>query len=210
MSSKSSVKILLNPSAIKGKRVWDISIYLLLKEFYEYLKSQPLMDYKLGGIAVLSSSILYSLKVQNLFYEERQRSCRRASEVAEPFEPIRMPFRVDLKASDIDDLLLAFKSLILEVEMEGGKGEGLLRTVEEFPILDQETLLRMLKPVEDELIYRLEREGEIRFSCLIKGKDALEIARYFIVLLFLAQDGRLVLVQEEDDILIVGVERGGR
>ncbi len=204
-----SVKILLNPGALRRRKIWDISIYLLLKEFYEYLRSQPLIDYRLSGIAILTSSILYKLKVQNLFYEEKRRVYKRSAEVAEPIEPLRMPFRIDLQASDIDDLLLAFESLILEVEREkeGVKREALLGTVEEFPIFDQQTLLRMLKPLEEELVDRLEREGEIKFSDLIRGKGALEVARYLIVLLFLAQDEKIVLVQQDEDILIVGVER---
>ncbi len=203
-----SVKILLNPGALKRKRIWDISIYLLLKEFCEYVKSQPLIDYRLSGVAVLTSSILYKLKVQNLFYEERKRVYRRPAEVIEPMESLPMPFRIDLHASDIDDLLIAFESLILEVEREReGEREVLLRTVEEFPVFDQEILLRMLKPLEGELLKRLEKEGEISFTELIKGKDALELTRYFLLLLFLAQDEKVVLVQQDEDILIVGVER---
>ena len=151
-----SVKILLNPGALRRKRIWDISIYLLLKEFYEYVKSQPLIDYRLSGVAILTSSILYKLKVQNLFYEERRRVYKRPAEVVEPVESITMPFRVDLHASDIDDLLIAFESLILEVEREReGKKEPLLRTVEEFPTFDQETLLRMLEPLEEELLKKI-------------------------------------------------------
>jgi len=203
-----SVKILLNPGTLKRKRIWDISIYLLLKEFCEYVKSQPLIDYRLSGVAVLTSSILYKLKVQNLFYEERKRVYRRPAEVIEPMESLPMPFRIDLHASDIDDLLIAFESLILEVEREReGEREVLLRTVEEFPVFDQEILLRMLKPLEGELLKRLEKEGEISFTELIKGKDALELTRYFLLLLFLAQDEKVVLVQQDEDILIVGVER---
>lgn len=204
-----SIKILLNPGTLGRKKIWDISIYLLLKEFYEYLRSQPLIDYRLSGVAVLTSSILYKLKVQNLFYEEKRRVYKRSAEVAEPIEPLHMPFRIDLQASDIDDLLFAFESLILEVEREkeGIRRETLLRTVEEFPVFDQEMLLKMLRPLEEELVDRLEREGEMKFSDLIRGKDALEVVRYLIILLFLAQDEKVVLVQQDEDILIVGVER---
>ena len=205
-----AIKVLLNPDALRRKRPWDISIYLLLNEFYKFLKSKPLLDYKLSGLALLTSSILYKLKVEHLFYEEKRRIIvKREADISAPVSPLYMPFRVDIHTSDIDELLEAFEALLLEMEKEERKERPpVIRSYEEFPVFNQESFLKMLRPIEEYILDILDREAEISFQKLVKDKDILEVVRYFLVLLYLAQRGRVVLVQRgEDDILIVGVER---
>ncbi len=206
-----AIKILLNPDALKRRKPWDISIYLLLNEFYKFLKSKPLLDYKLSGLALLTSSILYKLKVEHLFYEEKRRVVvKKEVDISTPVSPLYMPFRVDIHASDIDELLEAFEALLLEIEREERKERPpVIRSYEEFPVFDQESFLKMLRPIEEYILDILDREAEVSFQRLVKDKkDILEVVRYFLALLYLAQRGRVVLVQRgEDDILIVGVER---
>ena len=98
---------------------------------------------------------------------------------------------------------------MLEMEKERRKERPpVIRSYEEFPVFNQESFLKMLRPIEEYILDILDREAEISFQRLVKGKDMLEVVRYFLVLLYLAQRGRVVLVQRgEDDILIVGVER---
>lgn len=202
-----SVRILLNPDSLKRKKPWEISLYILLDEFYKYLKSLPLLDYRLSGLAVLTSSMVYKLKVQHLFYEERRKLIKKDVEIANPIDALSMPFRMDVQMSDIEDLVLAFEALLSEIEKKEEEGP-IIKPLSELPIFDQETFLNMLKPLEEEIMYKLEMEPELKFSGLVVGKKPLEIVRYFVLLLFLAQEGKVVLVQkEEDDILIVGVER---
>ncbi len=205
-----AVKFLLNPDVLKRKKPWDISIHFLLNEFYKFLKSKPLLDYKLSGLALLTSSILYKLKVEHLFYEEKRRVIvKKEVDISAPISPLYMPFRVDIHASDIDELLEAFEALLLEMEREERKVRpSVIRSYEEFPVFNQESFLKMLRPIEECILDILDREAEVSFQRLVKDKDVLEVVRYFLVLLYLAQRGRVVLVQRgEDDILIVGVER---
>jgi segregation and condensation protein A len=201
-----SVRILLNPDSLKRKKPWEISLYILLDEFYKYLKSLPLLDYRLSGLAVLTSSMVYKLKVQHLFYEERRKVIKKDVEIVNPIDALSMPFRMDVQMSDIEDLVLAFEALLSDIEKKEEEGP-IIKPLSELPTFDQEALLNMLKPLEEEVMYKLEIEPELKFSELIMSKTPLEVVRYFILLLFLAQEGKVVLVQKEEDILIVGVER---
>ncbi len=203
------IRLLLNPELATRQRPWDISIELLLEDFIQYLRRQPILDMRLGGLALLTSSIIYKLKVERLFYDERRYSRKTPSDLEEPAEALSVPFRLRAPVSDLDDLVAALESLMKEISKQPSSPleEGVFQPGLEDRAMEQDTVGQMLGTYSDQLLARLSRKEPTGFGELIRGLTPIEVARVFIVLLFLAHGGKVILVQEEDaeDFGIMGV-----
>ncbi len=203
------IRLLLNPELATRQRPWDISIELLLEDFIQYLRRQPILDMRLGGLALLTSSIIYKLKVERLFYDERRSSRKKPSDLQEPAEALSVPFRLQAPVSDLDDLVAALESLMKEISRRPSSPleEGVFQPGLEERIVEQDTVGLMLRNYSDQLLAGLSRTEATSFGELTKGLKPIEVARVFIVLLFFAHDGRVILLQEEDaeDFSMMGV-----
>ncbi len=203
------IRLLLNPDLAARQRPWDISIELLLEDFIRYLRRQPILDMRLGGLALLTSSIIYKLKVERLFYDEKRSYRRRPSDLQEPAEGLSMPFRLQAPVSDLDDLVTALESLLKEISKRSTapQDEGVFLPGLEERTVEQDTIGVMLRTYSDQLLAGLGRTGPTSFGELTEGMKPIEVARVFIVLLFLAHNGRVILLQEEgaEDFSIMGV-----
>ncbi len=111
--------------------------------------------------------------------------------------------------SDIDDLVAALESLMKEISKSPSSPveEGVFQPGLEARVVEQDTIAMMLRTYSDELLAGLSRKEPTGFGDLIKGMEPIEVARVFIVLLFLAHSGRIILLQEEDaeDFSVLGV-----
>ncbi|MGA1974740.1 MAG: hypothetical protein ABSG92_03815 [Conexivisphaerales archaeon] len=164
---------------------------------------------RLGGLALLTSSIIYKLKVERLFYDEKRTFRKRPSDLQEPVEALNMPFRLHAPVSDLDDLVVALESLMKEISKSPSSPieEGVFQPGLQDRAMEQDTVAIMLRKYSDELLAGLSRSDPTSFNELTKGMGAIEVARVFIVLLFLAHSGKIVLLQEQDayDFSLVGV-----
>jgi segregation and condensation protein A len=164
---------------------------------------------RLGGLALLTSSMIYKLKVDRLFYDEKRSFRKKPSDLQEPVEALSMPFRLRTPVSDIDDLVAALESLMKEISRSPSSPveEGVFQPGLEARVVEQDTIAVMLKAYSDHLLAGLSRKEPTAFGDLIKGLQPIEVARVFIVLLFLAHSGRIILLQEEDavDFSVLGV-----
>ncbi|HVP23132.1 MAG TPA: hypothetical protein VMS77_04395 [Conexivisphaerales archaeon] len=164
---------------------------------------------RLGGLALLTSSMIYKLKVERLFYDERRTYRKKPSDLQEPAEALAMPFRLQTPVSDLDDLVAALESLLKEISKRpsGQLEEGVFQPGLEDRAVEQDTVGMMLRNYSDQLLAGLSVKEPTAFGDLTKGMKPIEVARVFIVLLFLAHGGRVILVQEEgaEDFSIMGV-----
>jgi segregation and condensation protein A len=163
---------------------------------------------RLGGLALLTSSLIYKLKVERLFYDERRSMRKKPSDLQEPAEALSMPFRLQAPMTDLDDLVAALESLIKEISRGSSSAEeGVFLPGMEERVVEQDTVGVMLGTYSDQLLAGLGRKEPTSFGDLTKGMKPIEVARIFIVLLFLAHSGRIVLLQEEgaEDFGIMGV-----
>jgi chromatin segregation and condensation protein Rec8/ScpA/Scc1 (kleisin family) len=115
-----------------------------------------------------------------------------------------LPLRHELTSTTIKNLLD-----VLDEELKGEKLHRLHKIVAQpvlpavsdilpqFDIFLAEIELQMEK-LYDLLCEKVKGAGIIEFSTLIKGIDRMEAVRTFILLLFLAQDGRVSLWQNEE------------
>ena len=65
--SKEPVNILFNPSNIVKKDVWQINLIEILKILIKILEHTGKKDLKVVGMAALSSSLIYRMKVESIF-----------------------------------------------------------------------------------------------------------------------------------------------
>ncbi|MDG6928941.1 MAG: hypothetical protein JRN39_03660 [Nitrososphaerota archaeon] len=207
-SRDDSVRLLLNPNLALRQKPWDVSIHLLLQRFLDFLMERPIMDMRLSGLALLTSSIIYKLKVEQLFYEEGRTARKRVSDLEEPVEVLRMPFRLQPPVSDMSDLISALESLLREMEKPTADEHdtSIFRPALEAQVIEKDTITEVIQEYSVSVLERLRDRAQLGFSELAAGADWVETVRLFIVILFLAHQGKVVLTQEEDgDILIAGV-----
>jgi chromatin segregation and condensation protein Rec8/ScpA/Scc1 (kleisin family) len=182
---------------------WNINIAYLLRSFLEQMEKSGQVDFRASGVALDSSALIYLMKSKLLLrLEEPPQPPKAPTDFLPP--PLFLPLRHELTSTTIKNLL--------EVLDEVLKGEKLIRfekAVEQpilptpSEILPQLDLYLMEIELQMERLYnalseRVKGAGIIEFSSLIKGMIRLEAIRTFILLLFLAQEGRVNLWQNEE------------
>jgi chromatin segregation and condensation protein Rec8/ScpA/Scc1 (kleisin family) len=181
---------------------WNINIAYLLATFLREMDKTGQVDFRASGVALDSSALIYLMKSRLLLkLEEPPPPAKPLQDFLPP--PLFLPLRHELTSTTIkhllevlDDVLKGEKLVRLEKVVE----EPLLPTPSE--ILPQLDLYLMEIEIQMEKLYaslseRVKGTGIIEFSALTKGMKRLESIRTFILLLFLAQDGRVNLWQEE-------------
>jgi len=210
--SKPPLNVLIDPSLAKRRSPWEINLTELLDMFMKAISQTDLLDMRAAGTAVLSSATIYRLKVESLFLFERLRLQNRLLDNAKPPQFIVMPFRYEIYSTNIDELFDELGRILQEIvaEEEGGGSQNLLAP-EELPppeigeyVIPLEVMLSEYRKI---LVERLRATGRALLSELLRGFRPVEAARVFIILLFAANDGQVVINQEEsdEDALVVSV-----
>jgi len=161
------------------------------------------IDFRASGVALDSSALIYLMKSKLLLkLEEPPPPPKPPQDFLPP--PLLLPLRHELTSTTIRHLLEVLDDVLKGeklVHFEKTVAEPLLPTPSE--ILPQLDLYLMEIELQMEKLYaslseRVKGTGLIEFSTLIKGVGRLEAIRTFILLLFLAQDGRVNLWQDEE------------
>jgi chromatin segregation and condensation protein Rec8/ScpA/Scc1 (kleisin family) len=205
--------ILFDVSKLEKLTPWKINIAYLLNSFLSEMERMGKVDFRASGVALDSSALIYLMKSKLLLtLQEPPAPPKPPSDYVPP--PLFLPLRYELTSTTIRHLL--------EVLDEVLKGERLppIERVASQPILpavsevlpQYEVFLAEIEAQMDRfymmLLEKVKGAGIIEFSTLTRGKTKLEAIRMFILLLFLAQDGRVTLWQnEETEELYVAVGR---
>lgn len=182
---------------------WNINIAYLLTTFLDEMEKTGQIDFRASGVALDSSAFIYLMKSKLLLkLEEPPPSPKSLQDFLPP--PLFLPLRHELTSTTIRHLL--------EVLDEVLRGEALYRTEKPpvepvFPtpseVLPQIDYYLMEIELQMDRLYNSLTEmvkgvGIIQFSTLIKGMARLEAIRTFILLLFLAQEEKVSLWQDEE------------
>jgi len=197
------LNILFEFSKLEKLTPWNINIAYLLRSFLEEMEKTGQIDFRASGVALDSSALIYLMKSKLLLkLEEPPLSPKPPKDFLPP--PLFLPLRHELTSTTIRHLLE-----VLDDVLKGEKFIPLSKTVPEpilptpseiLPQLDlylMEIELQMEK-LHASLSQMVKGTGIIEFSILTKNKTRFEAIRTFIVLLFLAQDGRINLWQDEE------------
>ncbi|MGP8124252.1 MAG: hypothetical protein ACLQEQ_00035 [Nitrososphaerales archaeon] len=212
--SKPPLNVLIDPSLARRKSPWEIDISQLLGLFLQAISRSGAVDMRAAGTAALSSATIYRLKVETLFLFERLRARGRLVDGSEPPQIIVMPFRYEVYSTNVDELFdelsRILQNIITDEEVGGGSEQNLI-SVAELPAPNLEDYVISLQAVLSEyrkiLVERLSATGKVMLSELVRGLDPLGAARVFILILFAANSGEVVIEQEEsdEDALVVSV-----
>jgi segregation and condensation protein A len=206
--AKPPLNMLIDPRVAKRKSPWEIHISELLDLFLRALTESDIIDLRAAGTAALTSATIYRFKVESLFLFERLQRERRIIDATEPPQIVVMPFRYEIYSTNVEELFDALTKILEEIVADKDDKSTLSTTLlEDVPPPNPEeyllTLLSSLTTFRTILRDRISGTGKISLSELIRGLNRTEVARTFILVLFLANDGEVVLEQEGEEVLII-------
>jgi len=205
------LNVLIDPSLAKRKSPWEINLTELLDLFLKAISQTELIDMRAAGTAALSSATIYRLKVETLFLFERLLKQQKHPGINEPPQIIVMPFRYEIYSTNIDELFDELGRILQEIVVDEQGGESNVLSLAELPppnfddyVLALQSLLSEFRRI---LVERLGATGKALISELMRGLSPIDAARVFILLLFAANSGEVVINQEEsdEDALVVSV-----
>ena len=179
---------------------WEVNISYLLKMFLKEMEQQGKVDFRASGIALESSSTIYLRKTKLLLkLEEPLPPPKAPPEFIPP--PMFLPLRYELSSTTLENLLNVLDEVLKGESIRPPRmPEPILPTPEVIPPIDM-----YLLEIEEHMknlyaqLCQLVGTGElIAFSKLIVGLEKIEAVKTFIILLFLAQRGKIGLWQEEE------------
>jgi chromatin segregation and condensation protein Rec8/ScpA/Scc1 (kleisin family) len=182
---------------------WNINIAYLLTSFLEEMEKSGRTDFRASGVALDSSALIYLMKSKLLLkLEEPPPPPKPPQDFLPP--PLFLPLRHELTSTTIRHLLEVLDDVL--------KGEKLVhfdKTVTESILPMPSEILPQLDAFLMEIELEMERlftylsekvkgTGIIELSTLMKEMSRMEAIRTFILLLFLAQNGKVTLWENEE------------
>jgi chromatin segregation and condensation protein Rec8/ScpA/Scc1 (kleisin family) len=179
---------------------WDVNISYLLTTFLEEMEHRGEVDFRASGVALDSSSTIYLMKTKLLLKLEEPLPPPKSPQDFIP-PPMFLPLRYELSSTTLENLLNVLDEVL--------RGESIRHPPSLQPILPAPEIIppvdlylleidKYMRTIYSQLC-QLAGKGElIGFSKLVAGLEKLEAIKTFIILLFLAQRGKIGLWQEED------------
>jgi segregation and condensation protein A len=206
--SQPPLNLLFNPSLLIRKDVWNIDITGLLEMFLRLLNATGNKDLRICGLAAVSSSMIYRLKVESIFVLEKIAMQKRGlndptndqqQQLPIPqLNPIELPFRIEpTYPVSVEDLLQMLENMIMELanpRSKRKKQELELEPVETFNF--DQYLTKFEKIIQDyqDMIYDIvAADGILMFKTLVNKMEPVEMARCFIAMLYLAMKSKIKL-----------------
>jgi segregation and condensation protein A len=211
--SQEPVNILFNPNSVVKKDVWDIDLIEILNLLIRILEKTEKKDLRVAGMAALSSSLIYRMKVESIFALQR---------AAMEKKPIRQRTDVDIELIDIpyrhestypvslDDLLGLLQNLIGSIANPQSRRNRQLNIEPIEPPDFQEyfiSLENIIGKYEDLIIRKISNRGFGMLQNIISDLDPIDSIRCFFAVLFLARDEKIDIEQIEDDIKITVIKQ---
>jgi len=212
--SQDPVNILFNPSVISKKDVWQINLIEILKLLVKILEQTGKKDLKVAGMAALSSSLIYRMKVESIFalqkaaMEKKPLINRRDVDI----DILDIPYRHESTYSvSLDELLDLLENLIGSIANPRSRRNRQL----DFDAIQPPDFKEYLVPFENLvvkyenlIIRKIRGTGSGLLKEIVVDLDSLDSVRCFFAILFLARDQKVELSQIDDDIQITLINDG--
>jgi len=206
--SQEPVNILFSPSSVAKKDVWDIDLIQILNLLIKILEKSDKKDLKVAGMAALSSSLIYRMKVESIFALQRaameKKPMHQRTDV--DIELINIPFRHESTYPvSLDDLLGLLQNLIGTIANPQSRRNRRLEIEPiEAPNFQEYfiSLESIIGKYEDLVMKKISPTGFGLLQDIIAELDEIDSIRCFFAILFLARDQKVDLEQIEDDIKI--------
>ncbi len=210
--SQEPINILFNPSSVSKKDVWDIDIIQILNLLIKILEKSGKKDLKVAGMAALSSSLIYRMKVESIFALQRaaleKKPINQRTDI--DIELIDIPFRHESTYPvTLDDLLGLLQNLIGTIANPQSRRNRRLE-IEPIEAPDFQEYFTSLESIigkyEDLIMKKISQKGYGLLQDIILELDEIDSIRCFFAILFLARDQKVDLEQIDDDIKITVIK----
>jgi len=210
--SQDPVNILFNPSIISKKDVWQINLIEILKLLVKILEQTGKKDLKVAGMAALSSSLIYRMKVESIF------ALQKAAMEKKPFinrrdvdiDILDIPYRHESTYSaSLDELLELLENLIGSIANPRSRRNRQLEFEAIQPPDFKEYFVSFENDVakyESLIIRKIRGTGSGLLKQIVADLDSLDSIRCFFAVLFLARDQKVELEQTDDDIQVTLID----
>ena len=206
--SKIPIIILFDPEGVKKKDIWEIDLIQILTMLIKVLEKADKKDLRVAGMAALSSSLIYRMKVENIFALQK---------AAMENKPIKQRSDIDIQMLDIpyrhestypvslDELLDLLENLIGTIANPRERRSNQLKfDPVEAPDFKKyfNNLENIIGEYQDLILRKLEPDGTALLASITKDLDTTDSIRCFFAILFLARDEKIDLLQVGDDIKV--------
>ena len=206
--SKVPINILFDPECVKKKNIWEIDLIQILSILIKVLEKADKKDLRVAGMAALSSSLIYRMKVENIFALQKaameNKPMRQRSDI--DIQMLDIPYRLESTYPvSLDELLDLLENLIGTIANPRERRSNQLK----FEPVDApdfkkyfNNLENIIGEYQDLILKKLEPNGNALLATITKDLNAKDSIRCFFAILFLARDEKVDLMQVDDDITI--------
>ena len=210
--SQEPINILFSPSSVVKKDVWEIDLIQILDLLIKILEKTGKKDLKVAGMAALSSSLIYRMKVESIFALQKaameKKPMYQRTDV--DIELIDIPYRHESTYPvSLDDLLGLLQNLIGTIaNPQSRRNKQFEIEPIEAPDFNQffTSLESIIGKYEDLIMKKISTTGFGLLQDIIADLDQVDSIRCFFAALFLARDQKVDLEQAGDDIKIIIVK----
>ena len=212
--SQEPVNILFTPASSLKKDVWEIDLIKILDLLIKILEKSGKKDLKVAGMAALSSSLIYRMKVESIFALQRaameKKSVRQRTDV--DIDMIDIPYRHESTYPvSLDDLLGLLQNLIGTIANPQSRRSKQI-DIEPIVVPDFQEYFISLESIigkyEDLIMKKISEAGFGFLQDIIMDLDEVDSIRCFFASLFLARDQKVDLEQVNEDIKIIKIKEG--
>jgi len=203
--SKVPINILFNPEGIQKRDVWDIDLIQILSMLLKILEKSDKKDLRVAGMAALSSSLIYKLKVESIFALQKaameKKPLRQRTDV--DIDILEFPYRHESTYPvSLDELLDLLENLIGTIANPRERRSNKLRFD---PIEPPDfkkyfnNLENIIGEYQDLILKKLEANGTLLLEKIVEELGITDSIRCFFAILFLARDEKVDIMQEEGE-----------
>jgi len=179
---------------------WDVDIANLLNTFLAEMKKNGYIDFSASGTALLSSSVVHRMKSELVLKMEEPPKPPVVRPDVEVPPPLPFPLRFEYTSTSVAEILRTLQEVLENEKAILARKPFVLSPPSVFEQLD-EFLANIEENIENfyaELIKLSIRGLPLSFKDLVKGQTFLEAVRVFVMLLFLANQKKILLTQDEE------------
>ena len=205
--SQPPINVLFNPIDISKKDVWTIDIIQILETLVKLLNQTGKKDYRVAGIAALSSAMIHRMKVESIFALQKAAMEKRPLSQREDvdIDLINMPYRHESTYPvTLDELLNVLENLIGSIANPRSSRRQMQFEPVEVPDFNEYfiSLEKIIGQYEELIVNKIRPTGSGSFRTIVSGLELIDVVRCFFAILFLARDTKVDLEQTENDIMI--------
>jgi segregation and condensation protein A len=180
---------------------WDINLTDLLNGLMKEMRGRGFIDFSISGTALLSSSILLRMKSELLLKLEEppKPPPERPTDYVPP--PLAFPIRYQSTTTSLEEVL---KGILEVLKAERLLPTGLSQLAARTPAVFEQAddwfvrIEEEIKSFYSQLLKANTAGGSLSFVDLLGKGDVVQAVRMFIMLLFLAVEGKVGLNQMEE------------